>query len=96
LKLADRRARPLAQKKFAVMKIYIFKSEANGGLYAFAGDEAGSNLPAGFAPWHQEGVIEAGISPPYNFSRIRIESAIKMYGFQLWRTKRPVVAASDG
>ena len=78
------------------MKIYIFKSEANDGLYAFAGDEAGSNLPAGFAPWHPEGVIEAGISPPYNFSRIRIESAIKMYGFQLWRTKRPVVAASDG
>jgi hypothetical protein len=31
------------------MKLYIFKSEANGGLYAFAGDEAGSNLPAGFA-----------------------------------------------
>ena len=51
------------------MKIYIFKSEANGGLYAFAGDEAGSNLPAGFAPWYPEGVIEAGISPPYNFSR---------------------------
>ena len=49
-------------------------------------------LPA----WHPEGVIEADISPPYNFSRIRIESAIKMYGFQLWRTKRPVVAASDG
>ena len=45
---------------------------------------------------YQEGVIETGIAPPYNFSRIRIESAIKMYGFQLWRTKRPVVAATEG
>src|SRR5262245_23719831 len=32
------------------MRIYIFKSEANGGLCASAGDEAGSNLPAGFGP----------------------------------------------
>jgi hypothetical protein len=71
------------------MKIYVFKCEANAGLYAFAGDEDGSKLPAGFAPWSPEGVIEHGIAPPHNFSRIKIESAIKLYGFQLWRMKQP-------
>jgi hypothetical protein len=77
------------------MRIYIFKSEANGTLYAFAGDDDGSRLPAGFAPWHPEGVIEPGKPPPHNFSRIRIESAIRLKGFQLWRTKQPAVVASE-
>ena len=74
------------------MRIYIFKSETNGALYAFAGDDGGSRLPAGFAPWHREGVIEPGKQPLHNFSRIRIETAIKLHGFQLWRTKPPLVA----
>ena len=78
------------------MRIYIFKSETNGTLYAFTGDDGGSRLPTGLAPWHREGVIESGKQPPHNFSRIRIETAIKLHGFQLWRTKRPVVAGSEG
>ncbi len=77
------------------MKIYIFKSEANGALYAFAGDEDGSRLPAGFAPWRREGVVEAGRPPPHNLSRIRIEGAIRLQGFQLWRTKRAAIADSE-
>jgi hypothetical protein len=77
------------------MRIYIFKSEANGTLYAFTGDDDGSKLPPGFAPWQPEGVIESGKPPPHNFSRIRIESAIRLRGFQLWRMKRPVAAASE-
>ena len=77
------------------MRIYVFKSEANGALYAFAGDDKGTKLPAGFAPWRPEGVIEPGKPPPHNFSRIRIESAIRLSGFQLWRAKRPAVAPSE-
>jgi hypothetical protein len=77
------------------MRIYVFKSETNGALYAFAGDDEGSKLPAGFAPWHPEGVIEAGKPPPHNFSRIKIESAIRLQGFQLWRTKQSGRRASE-
>ena len=76
------------------MRIYIFKSEANDSLCAFAGDAEGSRLPAQFAPWHSEGVIEASRAPPHGFSRIRIEGAIRVSGFQLWRMKQPV--AVDG
>jgi hypothetical protein len=78
------------------VKIYIFRSEANGALYAFAGDEDGSKLPAGLAPWHPQGVIESGVAPPHNFSRIRIEGAIRLHGFQLWRMKQPAIDASKG
>ena len=77
------------------MRIYIFKSETNGALYAFTGDDGGSKLPPALAPWHRDGVIEPGKQPPHNFSRIKIETAIKLHGFQLWRTKRPVVARSE-
>jgi hypothetical protein len=76
------------------MRIYIFKSEANDSLCAFAGDAEGSKLPAQFAPWHSEGIIEASRAPPHGFSRIRIEGAIRVSGFQLWRMKQPV--AVDG
>ncbi|MGB9296054.1 MAG: hypothetical protein WCB52_07640, partial [Pseudolabrys sp.] len=81
--------------EISAMKIYIFKSEANDALHAFAGDEDGSRLPAGFAPWCPEGVVEAGRPPPHNLSRIRIEGAIRLQGFQLWRTKRAAVADSE-
>ncbi len=69
------------------MSIYIFKSETNDTLYAFAGDLEGSKLPGQFAPWHREGAIEAGEKPPHHFSRFKIESALKVHGFQLWRMK---------
>ena len=69
------------------MPIYIFKSATNDALYAFAGDLEGSKLPAQFAPWQQSGAVDSGDPPPHNFSRFRIESAIKLRGFQLWRMK---------
>jgi hypothetical protein len=74
---------------FSAMRIYIFKSKASAALYAFAGDVEGTTLPAQFAPWRPDGTIEAGGSPPHNFSRFKIESAIKLHGFQLWRMKQP-------
>jgi hypothetical protein len=69
------------------MRIYIFKSEANRGLRAFAGDPAGSKLPQNHGPWHAVGVITPERSPPFNFPRAAIEQAIEGIGFQLWRMK---------
>jgi hypothetical protein len=70
------------------MRIFNFKSETNE-LYAFVGDVEGSKLPPQFEPWHPKGTIEDGDVPPHNFSRIRIEGAIRLHGFQLWRVKKP-------
>jgi hypothetical protein len=67
------------------MRIYIFKSEARKGLQAFAGDLAGSKLPAQHGPWTATGAIGPEKAPPYKFSRAAIEEAIDAQGFQLWR-----------
>jgi hypothetical protein len=69
------------------MRIYIFKSEAQSGLRAFAGDIAGSKLPDQFRPWHAVGVIAPDKAPPHALSRPHIEKAIQEHGFQLWRKK---------
>lgn len=71
-------------------RIYIYKSETNNGLRAFAGDPTGSKLPDQFRPWHAIGVIRADKEPPHNLSREAIEKAIETHGFQLWRVKRKV------
>jgi hypothetical protein len=76
------------------MKIYIFKSGAKGELRAFAGDEAGSKLPDQFRPWHAVGTITPDRAPPHNMSREVIEKAIETEGFQLWRFKPKVAAAT--
>ena len=70
------------------MRIYMFKSDAQADLRAFAGDLTGSRLPAQFAPWHITGVIGPDNAPPYRLPRGDIEKAIEGQGFQLWR-KRP-------
>ena len=68
------------------MRLYIFKSDVNG-LCAFAADAKGSKLPAQFQPWSPDGFVESGFQPPHNFSRFKIEAALKLTGFQLWRMK---------
>jgi hypothetical protein len=64
----------------------MFTAEANG-LSAFSADANGAKLPAQFAPWTPDGFIETGAQPPHNFSRFKIEAALKLSGFQLWRMK---------
>jgi len=76
------------------MRIYIFKSAGKGELRAFAGDSAGSKLPQQHGPWHAVGVIRPENKPPHNFPRPEIEAAIEREGFQLWRMKKKVAAAS--
>ena len=66
------------------MRLYIFRSQA-ANLCAFAGDPDGNSLPKQFDPWVANGMVEAGRQPPHNLSRAKIESAIKLVGFQLWR-----------
>jgi len=72
------------------MRIYVFKSDANRDLRAFAGDPGGDKLPAHFRPWHAVGVITPERAPPHNFGRATIEKAINEKGFQLWRMKPKV------
>jgi len=69
------------------MRLYIFRSDANGELRAFAGDLAGSKLPERFRPWHAIGAVAPDAAPPYRLSREGIEKAIGAQGFQLWRLK---------
>ena len=69
------------------MRIYVFKSEANEELRAFASDLAGATLPDQFRPWHAIGVIGPDKDPPHNLPREEIETAINLHGFQLWRLK---------
>jgi hypothetical protein len=69
------------------MRLFIFQSEANTGLRAFAGDAAGRKLPDQFGPWREIGAVHAESAPPYNLSRDTIEEAIGAHGFQLWRVK---------
>ena len=75
------------------MRIFIFKSESNDVLCAFAGDSAGSKLPPQHGPWQATGVIRDDKDPPHRFSRAAIEKAIDAEGFQLWRMKVPQAAA---
>jgi len=70
------------------MQIYMFKSEASPTLHAFAGDPDGSKLPESHGPWGAAGSIRSDQHPPHRFSRAKIEEAIKLIGFQLWRMKK--------
>jgi ribosomal protein S21 len=73
--------------KATTMRLYIFKSDANDNLCAFAGDATGSKLPDQFSPWQAVGEVTAGGKPPHGLPRPPIEKAINEQGFQLWRTK---------
>jgi hypothetical protein len=74
------------------MRIFIFKSEANTELRAFAGDPAGEQLPSKFGPWHAVGVVRADKDPPHKLRREVIEQAIASQGFQLFRFKKKAAA----
>ncbi len=69
------------------MQIYMFKSKSGSNLHAFAGDPLGSKLPESHGPWGAIGSLKSDQHPPHQFSRAKIEQAIKLVGFQLWRLK---------
>ena len=79
------------------MRIFIFKSEANRDLCAFAGDSDTRRLPTKFGPWHAVGVIRPEKEPPYNFSRDAIEQAIEeAREMRREAASRIVVPGTDG
>ena len=75
------------------MRIFIFKSQVNSLLRAFAGEPGGDKLPSQFGPWHAIGVIRADKDPPFNVQRAVIEKAIAGEGYQLFKMKAKAPAA---
>jgi hypothetical protein len=69
------------------MQIYMFTSQSSPSLHAFGGDPSGSKLPDGHGPWDPTGSLKSDQHPPHRLSRAKIEEAIKLIGFQLWRMK---------
>jgi hypothetical protein len=65
--------------------LYVFRSEKNAELNAFATSPTGSGLPEKFAPWIGTGSVAPHAAPPFGLSREAIESGIAERGFQLWR-----------
>ncbi len=76
------------------MRIFIYKSEGQKNLRAFADASDGHGLPSQLGPWQAIGVIRPDKDPPFGLSRETIESAITEQGFQLFRVApKKVVAA---
>jgi hypothetical protein len=71
------------------MRLFMFKSEGNRGLRAFAGDPAGEKLPSRHGPWTAVGVVREDKEPPFHMKRESIEKGISDEGFQFYRMKKP-------
>jgi hypothetical protein len=76
-----------SRQEEALMRLVIFKSESNLGLYAFAADHGGEKLPPRHGPWTAVGVVRDDKEPPHKMSREVIENSITEQGFQLYRVK---------
>jgi hypothetical protein len=70
------------------MRLFMFKSEGNCGLHAFAPDPGGQELPARHGPWTAVGVVREDKDPPYRMSRATIEKSFADQGFQLYKMKK--------
>ena len=70
------------------MRLFMFKSEGNRGLHAFAPDPAGEQLPSRHGPWTAVGVVREDKAPPHNMKRDDIEKGISDQGFQFYRMKK--------
>ena len=58
------------------MRLFMFKSEGNNGLHAFAPDPGGEQLPPRHGPWTAVGVVREDKDPPHRMSRAAIEKSI--------------------
>jgi hypothetical protein len=70
------------------MRLFMFKSEGNRGLLAFAPDPGGDKLPSRHGPWTAVGVVREDKEPPYKMKRDLIEKGIADEGFQFYRVKK--------
>lgn len=73
------------------MRLFMFKSESNRELHAFAADSGGRELPSRHGPWTAVGVVRDDSEPPHKMNRAAIEKSIADQGFQLYK-KRVAVA----
>jgi hypothetical protein len=76
------------------MRLFMFKSESNRALHAFAGEPGGQQLPTRHGPWTAVGVVREDKEPPHKMSRGVIEQSIADQGFQLYRMKPKKAVAS--
>lgn len=76
------------------MRIFVFRSQTRRSLCAFAGDVDGARLPEKFGPWRLIATVPRGVGLPHSVPRPGIERAILGEGFQLYRVKPKVAAAS--
>jgi hypothetical protein len=70
-----------------MVTLYIFRSDKNSDMCAFAFDALGSALPDKLAPWTSIGTVLPGRSPPHGLSRSGAEERIRSEGYVLWRLK---------
>jgi hypothetical protein len=73
------------------MRLFLFKSESNRELHAFAADPGGRQLPSRHGPWTAVGVVREDKEPPHKMSRETIEKSITDHGFQLYKKRIPAV-----
>jgi hypothetical protein len=70
------------------MVIYTFASSKTAGLFAFAADQSGGQLPDRHGPWTLTGQVSPNGALPHALDRARVEEALGGAGFQMWRRKR--------
>jgi hypothetical protein len=71
------------------MRLFMFRSENDRELHAFAGDAGGRQLPSRHGPWTAVGVVRDEKDPPHKISREVIEKSIAEQGFQLYKKRIP-------
>jgi hypothetical protein len=74
------------------MRLFMFKSESNRDLRAFAADPGGKPLPSRHGPWTAVGIVREDKEPPHKLSREVIEKSITEQGFQLYKIKKTAAA----
>ncbi len=74
------------------MRLFMFKSESDRELHAFAADLGGRQLPSRHGPWTAVGVVRDDKEPPHKLSRAVIEKSIADQGFQLYKKRVPAQA----
>jgi hypothetical protein len=70
------------------MVIYTFASAKRPGLFAFASDQSGRQLPDRHGPWKLTGKINPDAPLPYDLGRAAVEEALAAAGFQMWRRRK--------
>jgi hypothetical protein len=70
------------------MLIFTFASSKVPGLFAFAADKSGRQLPDRHGPWKLTGRVNPNATLPHNLDRAKVEEALGDSGFQMWRRRK--------